>query len=186
MRVTIARFCMIGTFVLFSTASVARAEVFQWVDASGDTHFVSNLDEVPDQYREAAIAASHQAQPGAVDIIPGADDLPPAAMAQPSRAETRTPAQAMEPMGQAPAPLGDEANPVVEEDGDYVGGYVGDDGYYGDGERGEEARARSHQRQLERDAKGTRQELEGAEQIRERPPEEMSREPMREAPRGRR
>jgi hypothetical protein len=191
MFATFARFTVIGLFSLCATAPMASAEIYHWVDSTGDTHFVGNLDEVPDEYRDAAIANSKAApEGGAVDIIPGIDKLQPAAMAAPSptrdRSQNQGAAPSQEPIAQSQPVENGETDAIdedaVEDDGEY------DEGYYGagDGVRGEEARERAHQRQLHRDANGTRQMVEGAEQVRERPPEMEGGERMQERSGGRR
>jgi hypothetical protein len=128
---TIVRTTLIGLLSLCSAGAISAEQIYRWVDATGDTHFVPDLDEVPDPYREAAIAASKQTKPmeGTVNIIPGLDELSPAARAVPE--QNGSSARSAEP-----APRSGSASAGSGEAEIVEGGVSdGDDGYYGEDRR---------------------------------------------------
>lgn len=179
---TIVRATLIGLLTLCSAGAISAEQIYRWVDATGDTHFVSDLDEVPDQYREAAIAASKQTEPteGTVNIIPGLDKLPAAARAVPEQNGSSPPsAQPTPRSGSASAGSGETE--IIE------GGVSdGDDGYYGE-DRRELDRERARTRQVRRDAEGVRPEGLEAESVRRQDPADVApREHEQEHPRGHR
>jgi hypothetical protein len=53
-------------------ASVARAEIYEWRDASGTRHFTNNRDSVPSEHRGALRVVLSEPQPSAVAEAPQA------------------------------------------------------------------------------------------------------------------
>jgi hypothetical protein len=94
---------------LFATCwavSVASAQIYRWVDEKDEMHVVSELHDVPPQYREAAIANAKRGR-GTLNIIegPGGEPPPPAKIAAP---ETPEPAAASTPQPGEPAEVSDD------------------------------------------------------------------------------
>jgi hypothetical protein len=115
----------LGFAAICTTASLAGAEIYRWVDESGQTHLVSDLSKVPPEHREAAIADSKRTG-GTVNIIEGIDD----AAATPKA---------------IPPPPPESAPPPMPPEAEEVGDASGDGGYYEDGwrERHRERRRRA-------------------------------------------
>jgi hypothetical protein len=67
---------IVAVGLALSTAAVA--EIYRYVDDSGEVNFVSDLSEVPPQYRQQAIdeLAARQGEGGGVNILPEADQMP--------------------------------------------------------------------------------------------------------------
>jgi type IV secretory pathway VirB10-like protein len=99
----------IWLFAACWAASAASAEIYRWVDEKGEMHIVSELHQVPPQYREAAIADTKRGR-GTLNIIegPGAEPPPPAMIAAPENPETPEPAAASTPQPGEPAEASDD------------------------------------------------------------------------------
>jgi hypothetical protein len=46
--------CLAATFALTMQVSLARAQIYEWVDEENDRHFVNSLDQVPNEQRGSA------------------------------------------------------------------------------------------------------------------------------------
>jgi hypothetical protein len=94
-------------------SSVASAELYRYDDENGERHIANSLNDVPEQFRDAAIAdvKARTDQGGNVNMVDGLDDEKPAPIA-PTPVETEAaPAQ--------PGPVSPE-EPEVRQD--YVDG----------------------------------------------------------------
>jgi hypothetical protein len=95
---------------LVAAASFARADVYRWVDESGNSHYATSLDAVPRSYRSSA-----QVIPSAPATVPNpSSSRPPPPQSPPPRAAQPAPAPApVEPPPPvapppAPAPTSEE------------------------------------------------------------------------------
>jgi len=80
--------------MLLWLATAASAEMYRWVDASGDVHIVSDLYDVPAEYQDAALAEAKTRSGGSLNIGNGHGEG--AAPAQAPAAAEPVPAAAAE------------------------------------------------------------------------------------------
>ncbi len=96
---------------LGAVPSLARADVYRWVDDSGATHYATTLDEVPSSYRDtvdvikppaATIPNPSDARPPEPPPRPAAAPSPPASEPTPARVEPPPALSAPEPAPSSP------------------------------------------------------------------------------------
>ena len=72
------RRCLVIAAVIFATASLARADIYEWRDASGARHFTNNKAGVPSEYQESARVLISDWQASAAAATAPATLAPPA------------------------------------------------------------------------------------------------------------
>jgi len=68
----------------FVFASAATAEIYRYVDADGEMNVVNDIERVPAEYREAALADAAERSGGSMNVVSGSEGGMPAGAAAPA------------------------------------------------------------------------------------------------------
>jgi hypothetical protein len=78
----VSRSLVLALLVVLLAAPSARAEVYRWVDANGTTHFVDDVEQVPEDQRPGAKVFASKAPPPATAEPSGPEQPTQAALAE--------------------------------------------------------------------------------------------------------
>jgi len=86
-------FVVVLSAALWLTASSASSEIYRYRDAEGEIHAVSDIDMVPPEYREAAVADARNRSGGSLNIVETEAVPAPAPAGSPAAAAPSQPTQ---------------------------------------------------------------------------------------------